>query len=75
MGENWYFDHFCYVVCISGFGFHLGMLLELVIAKFVSTYTAFAKYVAFLEEINVYTVCSENLKKYGLLKLGQRWGD
>jgi hypothetical protein len=29
------------------------MLLELVIARFVSPYTAFAKYVAFLEEVNV----------------------
>jgi hypothetical protein len=41
------------------------MLLELVTARFVSLYTAFAKYVAFLEEINVYTFWSENLKKYG----------
>jgi hypothetical protein len=40
------------------------MLLELVITRFVSLYAAFAKYVAFLEEINVYTVWSEDLKKY-----------
>lgn len=64
MGKNWYSDHFCYVVCICGFGFHLGMLSELVIARCVSPYAAFAKYVAFLEEINVYIVWCENLKKY-----------
>jgi hypothetical protein len=55
MGKNWYFDNFRYV-CICGFGFHLGTLLELVITRFVSPCAAFAKYVIFLEEINVYTV-------------------
>jgi len=64
MGKNWYFDHFCYVVCICGFGFRLRTLLEPVISRFVSLYAAFAKYVAFLEEINVYTVWSEDLKKH-----------
>lgn len=43
--------------------FHLGKLLELVITRFGSPYAAFAEYVAFLEERNVYTGWSYNLMK------------
>jgi hypothetical protein len=39
------------------------MLLELHITRFGSPYSAFAKLVAFMEEINVYTVWTENWKK------------